>query len=170
MTLPVRRSALPGLAVIEDNLPENFARHGGRLHVPAPGQPPSITLGANIYSNPLAIGHKFGHYVAWVSGFDTSLGGPHYPGYNTRYYAQTRTPTGRIAYGSANWQPLTTREQALAFSEGWADYFCVAAVSGRTGLLQFLALALAFRRYAHYQGGLDDLERRNPQQGRVESG
>ena len=77
-------------------------------------------------SDPQAIGHEFGHYVAWAASFFGQVPGrAHSPGYNARYFGTDRHGD----YGAANLHTLDYWDQELAFCEGWADFYCVAAVS-----------------------------------------
>ena len=116
-------------------LPDHLAIHYGAnlkggdfTGDPVAGQPGKLAnlqldLPANqIISQPDQIGHEFGHYVAYESGFlNMQASGTHGTGFNARFH-----PVHDLGSGAPS-PVLTSGNVAMAFNEGWADYFVVAA-------------------------------------------
>ena len=91
------------------------------------GQPGKLAniglyLPANqVIMQPDQIGHEFGHYVAYESGFLNEGSAAHSTGFNTRFYPPPSLPS------TAPGPVLTQNNVNVAFDEGWADYYVVAA-------------------------------------------
>ena len=86
---------------------------------------PALELTSLGMQQPDFLGHEFGHYVAYEAGFSGGPGGAHEVGYNMRFFNDARQPNPASSLGDLT--TLSTNEQILAFEEGWADYFDVAA-------------------------------------------
>jgi hypothetical protein len=70
------------------------------------------------------IGHEFGHCVASASGFGRVAMGPKIQIQDSHHWWQTNQ---RCSYSDAG--ALTIADQAVAFEEGWASYYPVAAAA-----------------------------------------